>query len=468
MVSGRPPTLAGMTVEEKAVWARAYNSAYKRAWNARANAEKLQRRRALRGEAVDASSSSSWAPKEVATCAARDELSRFRAARDPPPPTPAADSGSTTPAAPLHPLNPTASGPLVFGSEPHSDSPRSAPEFPPSTLCFEEEPELQQFAAVCGAGALKLRQALALCGPVACPHAILVRSVDGALAAARSVDVMRAGTWALGGPVDVVHKALSRGGAGFWVFGGALGAQRAALALGEAMEVVQSTMEVIFNTTPAAEAKERGAGGDNGLRQLALDAGSLARLGLVPGLQAGLAAMDGMCFLLAHLFCIPYFSYSPVLLFSEPSAEQQLAHTDAAPVSLVGNGAPRVLGGLLAVQDNTQLRTWPGVQLTPAVGAGGTGAGETVDKARGRGKRTGRRAKTFEPVVENEATCAATEEDCFVLHVPVGCCVVFRGDAVHAGAGNPSSEPHWRMHVYFLSEGFTEFDMLKDTTLISW
>jgi len=116
--------------------------------------------------------------------------------------------------------------------------------------------------------------------------------------------------------VDVVHKALSRGGAGFWVFGGALGAQRAALALGEAMEVVQSTMGVIFNTTPAAEAKKRGAGGDNGRRQLALDAGSLARLGLVPSLQAGLTAMDGMCSLLAHLFCIPYFSYSAVLLFS--------------------------------------------------------------------------------------------------------------------------------------------------------
>jgi len=52
----------------------------------------------------------------------------------------------------------------------------------------------------------------------------LVRSVDAALAAARSVDVMRAGIWALGGPVDVVHKALTRGGADFWVFGGALGA----------------------------------------------------------------------------------------------------------------------------------------------------------------------------------------------------------------------------------------------------
>jgi len=264
-----------------------------------------------------------------------------------------------------------------------------------------------------------------------------VRCVDSAFAASLAVDVMRSGTWALGGPVDVVRGALSRGGAGFWVFGGGLCEQRAALALGEAAEVVQSMLEVIFNTTSAAEAKELGADGDSGRRQLAMDAECLARLGLVPGLRAGLAAMDGMCSVLSHIFCIPYFSYSPVLLFSEPGAEEQLAHTDAAPVSLVGTGAPRVLGGLLAIQANTQLRTWPGVQLTPVVGAGGEGeggeragpegAGEVVEKGRRGRKRTGGRKKALEAVVENEATCAATEDDCFVLRVPVGCCVVFRG-----------------------------------------
>jgi len=71
-------------------------------------------------------------------------------------------------------------------------------------------------------------------------------------------------------------------------------------------------------------------------------------------------------------------------------------------------------------------------------------------------------------VVENEAACAPTEDDCFVLRVPVGCCVIFRGDAVHAGAGNSSAQPHWRMNVFVVSEGFTEFDLLKDTTLITW
>lgn len=206
-----------------------------------------------------------------------------------------------------------------------------------------------------------MRHALALCGPVACLQAVLVRSLDGAFAAARSVDVMRAGAWALGGPLDVVRAAFCKGGAGFWVFGGAMNAKRAALALGEVVVVARSTLEVIFDTTPAVKAKECGVNGDNCRRQVSLDGGCPARLGLVLGLQDGLATMDGMCSVISYLFSIPYFSYSPVLLFSEPGAAQQRAHTDAAPVSLVGTGAPRVLGGLLAIQENTQLRTWPGV-----------------------------------------------------------------------------------------------------------
>jgi len=43
----------------------------------------------------------------------------------------------------------------------------------------------------------------------------LVRSVDAALAAARCVDDMGAGTWELGGPLEMVRKALMKGGAGF-------------------------------------------------------------------------------------------------------------------------------------------------------------------------------------------------------------------------------------------------------------
>ena len=84
-----------------------------------------------------------------------------------------------------------------------------------------------------------------------------------------------------------------------------------------------------------------------------------------------------MCSILMNLFCIPYLSYSPVLIFSDPGAEEQLAHTDAAPVSPVGTRSPRVLGRLRAMQAKTQLRTWPGGQLTPAVCVGGEGeAGE--------------------------------------------------------------------------------------------
>jgi len=136
------------------------------------------------------------------------------------------------------------------------------------------------------------------------------------------------------------------------------------------MGVAKSTLEFIFNATTAVEAKERGAYGDNGRRQLSLDGGCLARLGLIPGLQDGLATMDGMCSVISHLSSIPFFFYSRVLLFSEPGTAQQLAHTDAASVSLVGTGALRVLGGLLAIQENSQLRRWPGVQFTRVMSAG--------------------------------------------------------------------------------------------------
>ena len=77
------------------------------------------------------------------------------------------------------------------------------------------------------------------------------------------------------------------------------------MALGEAAVIVRDMLVVIFNTMVAAEATARGADGDCGRRQLGLDAGCLARLGLVPGLRAGLAAMDGMCSALAHIFSAP-------------------------------------------------------------------------------------------------------------------------------------------------------------------
>jgi len=99
--------------------------------------------------------------------------------------------------------------------------------------------------------------------------------------------------------------------------------------------------------------------------------------------------MDSMCSVNSHAFSIPDFSYFPVLIFSEPGAAQQLAHTDAAPVSLVGTGAPRVLEGLLAIQETTRFRTWHGVQVTPVMGAGGGESGEDAGKERGRRKRKG-------------------------------------------------------------------------------
>jgi len=113
----------------------------------------------------------------------------------------------------------------------------------------------------------------------------------------------------------MVRKALMKDGAGFWVLGLGVGAEQDAVALGEAAEIVRDLLVVIFNTPVAAEATARGANGDCGRRKLRLDAGYLARIGLLPGLRAGLAAVDGTCSVLAHLFAEPYFSYSPVFLF---------------------------------------------------------------------------------------------------------------------------------------------------------
>jgi len=281
----------------------------------------------------------------------------------------------------------------------------------------------------------------------------------------------------------MVRKALMKGGAGVWVLGGGVGAEQAAVALGEAADIVRVLLVVILNTTVAAEATARGANGDCGRRQLGLNAGCLAQLGLVPGLRAGLATMDGMCSVLAHIFSAPYFSYSPVLRFSEPGAAQQLAQTDAARVSLVGAGDPRILGGLLAIQDDTRLLAWTGLQLTTVESEGGTSMGAEAGSARGRGTggakrerrasgRVGRtrgkgRAQVVALVVDNEATCAATEKESFMLRVPVGCLAVFRGDAVHAGSGNSFQTPHWRMHVYLLCEGFSELEFFEDTTIVA-
>ena len=226
---------------------------------------------------------------------------------------------------------------------------------------------------------------------------------------------------------------------------------------------MRDLLVVIFNTTVAAEVTVRGASGDCGGRQLLLDAGCLARLGLVPGSRDGLAAMESMCSVLAHIFSAPFWSYSPVLFFLEPGAPQQLAHTDSAPVSLVGAGAPRLLSLLLAIQEDTRPFAWPGFQFTTVEHEGGKLMGADARSVRGRGTggakrgarawgRVGRtrgkgRAQVVAGAADNEATCAAVEEDFFVLLVPVGCLAVFRGDAVHAGAGNPSQTPNRRMHM---------------------
>jgi len=82
MKGGRPPAVAGLSLDEKADWARTYSSEYKRAWTADSNARELTRRRALRDEVVGSSSGLPLIPNEMAMAAAHEELSRFKAACD--------------------------------------------------------------------------------------------------------------------------------------------------------------------------------------------------------------------------------------------------------------------------------------------------------------------------------------------------------------------------------------------------
>ena len=58
--------MAGLSLDEKAVWARSYSSAYKRAWTAASNARKLTCRRELRSDVVGSSSGLPSIPNEVA------------------------------------------------------------------------------------------------------------------------------------------------------------------------------------------------------------------------------------------------------------------------------------------------------------------------------------------------------------------------------------------------------------------
>lgn len=290
------------------------------------------------------------------------------------------------------------------------------------------------FASVPDVGAPTLRRALANFGHESCPQASLTQSVDAALPGSRSVQATRAGTWDLSGPLDMVRKTLVKDGAGFCVFVGAVGAERAAAALGEAAEIVQDLLVVFFNTTGAAEATARCTNGDSGRHQPILDAGCLALLSLVPGLRAGLAAMEDMCLGACwYFFDALLFSLSCSTFFEAWSRPAAGPHRRRARFS-VGDGAPRLLGGLLEIHEDTRLIAWPGLQLTGVEhevgtlieeeagrgGRRGTGRERGAGRAWGRGSRTLIHSRTW--VVareeENEATCAATEGDVFLLRVP--------------------------------------------------
>lgn len=237
-----------------------------------------------------------------------------------------------------------------------------------------------------------------------------------------------ADAWALGGLVHSVDRALRRGGSGFWVFGGGLACKHVCHLAAEMAGIRSEQLEVIGNTTSAATAARLGARGDHARRQLPLseDGYELVADAVIhaagrsasqlPGVMAGLEAIHELAKVLGGVLGISYHSVFPVLLRSLPGAAQQRPHTDLREWWRVGD-EPQVLGALLSFMPGTSLPVWPG----PRLARGSCRLGEGV-----------------------------------VLHLPPGCVVVFRGDAIHAGAANLSAMEHWRLHAYLVASPFAD------------
>jgi len=291
-------------------------------------------------------------------------------------------------------------------------------------------------------------------------HAILIRSGDGAAAGAAGVAALRASAWALGAPLHVVRAALSMGGSGFWVFTGGLPPATLAAVRAEVGAVGGRFRHPIFNSTTVATMRRRGRGGDRRRQQVALSAANLAAFGHVPGLRAALDGFGGLCRLLDRLWGgAPYRPLFPVALYSRPGAREQLPHADACPMEMVGE-PPAVLGALAAVEDGTRLVTWPGAHavLLAAGGEGGGRGGGGSGGGGGGGGGSGQDAAV--------AAAAARHGGRSVVVLPTGAVLVFRGDAVHAGAANPGRRPHARVHTYVVREGFARVADLEYTTLL--
>lgn len=252
--------------------------------------------------------------------------------------------------------------------------------------------------------------------------------------------------WALGGAASSVSRELSADGSGFYMFGG-LSVRTVRALVADVATLSAADMEVIGNTTPAAEvARLRGAG-DSCRRQLPLCERGFLRVenaairaagraaALLPGVRAAAASILELCCVLGNVLSMRYESVFNVLLCSLAGAAQQLAHTDLRAWRRVGD-SPRVLGALVSFMPGTTLPIWPGPRLARKVGALG------------------------EPLI---------------LSIPPGFVIIFRGDGIHTGAANESRFLHWRMHAYLVASTFVkrgskslDLDALLDTGLVGW
>lgn len=142
-----------------------------------------------------------------------------------------------------------------------------------------------------------------------------------------------------------------------------------------------------------------------------------------------------------------YAPSPPKVLVSEPGARQQLPHADASQ-ELIGGNPPGMVSVLLAVEGATTIIIYPYTRAVgPRLGAssddeaaprGATGA--APDGGVGAAASGAARAHRLLRITPSAAPV--------VVVIPMGGCVIFRGDLVHCGVSNPSGSTHLRVHWY--------------------
>jgi len=176
--------------------------------------------------------------------------------------------------------------------------------------------------------------------------------------------------------------------------------------------VVPSAAEPIFNTQSVAEmrrAELEGAPVDKQRRQALMN----PRWESTVVVKASLARL---CDLLFHIYGRRYVASEPKVLLTLPGARPHMPHGNAADKNELGN-PPRMIGVVMAVEDDSALDTWPG--------------------------------RFCHLTAPGEEQCVVRTSMVERTIVPMGGFLIFRGDMVHRGVENTAlSRVLRRVHAY--------------------